>query len=270
LGYDAVDVFSHLTGEVSVGFYQAPDDAKVTPALIPNGFEFVEVLTGGVVYFEVDGVRRRFGRGAIFWHIAGDYTISETSSERPYRCMVFKFSASKRSRLWPRVGDWGDINGLDQFTEEALSSFHRLDCDIRLLSAYLYSALAWRQSISRRVDFERKERHSATSKAIKFIEDHYSETITVGDVARFAGISKSHLFTLFREDLGQGPHAVLREHRLLKARTRLASGENCIKEIAADCGFENIECFYRAFKQATGMSPGKFRDRNNPYALIGK
>ena len=262
-----MDLLDHLAGEVFVGYYHAPDHAQVVPTTIPTGFELVEILTAGTVYFEVEGRRREFGPGTIFWHLAGDSTICETTVENPYQCLVLKLSVLKRQRLRPRVGIWGDGKVLNRFADEVLSSFHRPDCDHRLLAAYVYSTLLWHSRISQSRDPERIERPSPISKAMKFIETNFAAGICVEDIAESAGISKSHLFTLFRGHFGQGPHGVLREHRLLKARTRLVSGEDGIKEIAAECGFENIECFYRAFKQTTGMTPGEFRTRNNPYPL---
>lgn len=46
----------------------------------------------------------------------------------------------------------------------------------------------------------------------------------------------------------------------------LAANKNTeIKAIAIECGFDNLEVFYRCFKRGTGTTPGEYRNRNQAY-----
>ena len=83
-------------------FYTAPSSHSPTPYQISPGIQLVEIIVDGVVYFEVDRVKRPCRRGTIFWHIAGDHTISETTREEPYRCLVMRFKALQDQRIAPQ------------------------------------------------------------------------------------------------------------------------------------------------------------------------
>ena len=84
-------MFDHIVKLRSVSRFAAPNDRKVIPVIIPPNTECIEILTGGTLYFEVDGERRTFRKGAVFWHVSSEYTIWETPLNDPYRCQVFHF-----------------------------------------------------------------------------------------------------------------------------------------------------------------------------------
>ena len=84
-------------------------------------------------------------------------------------------------------------------------------------------------------------------------------------MADFAGISRPYLFKLFKEELRTSPHQYLLKLRLNMAK-RLLAGENfSIKEIAAECGFESLEVFYRQFKASTQTTPADYRKQYSRY-----
>ena len=107
----------------AVGFFSAPSDRIVRPVGIGPGEELCEILTGGKVFFEQDGELRTFGRGTIFWHIAGDETICRTPSEDPYRCLTIRFTVMEDRRVMPRVSRWADEAGFEDFVHTRLSVF---------------------------------------------------------------------------------------------------------------------------------------------------
>ena len=86
----------------------------------------------------------------------------------------------------------------------------------------------------------------------------------MAQLAAKAGVSESYLYALFSKHLKSSPHQYLLNYRLRLARTRLAGSDDNIKLIAEECGFENLESFYRAFRRASGMPPGEYRRRQQP------
>ena len=99
-------MFEHIVKLRSISRFAAPDNRKVTPVIIPPNEECIEVLTGGTLFFEVDGERRTFRKGTIFWHVSRDYTIWDTPLNDPYRCQVFHFVTKQPNRTVPRVPFW--------------------------------------------------------------------------------------------------------------------------------------------------------------------
>lgn len=256
-------MFDHIVKLRSVSRFAAPDNRKVTPVIIPPNQECIEVLTGGTLFFEVDGERRTFRKGAIFWHVSRDYTIWDTPLNDPYRCQVFHFVTNPPTRMVPRVTVWHDTEMLDRFCSETFRAFHSGENDSPDLAAYCYSVLHWRASHSDSLPDELGP--APLRRAVKYLDGHFFSSITPYDVAKAAGISRPYLFKLFKEGLGISPHQYILKLRLDMAK-RLLAGENfSIKEIAAECGFESLEVFYRQFKSAANTTPADYRKQYSRY-----
>ncbi|MGE4564729.1 MAG: helix-turn-helix domain-containing protein [Victivallaceae bacterium] len=255
-------MYNHVRKLISISTYAAPSDRKVTPVQIPSGVELVELLTGGKIFFEVDGVERIFQTGAIFWHRAGEYTICRTPPENPYRCTVFRFEVDSLSRPCPRVSLWSSPDAALTFSEEALHLFHAGSAERAALTAYIYSAIAL-QGMSRRSEPHELPRNMRA--ALDYIERNFASPLTNEAIAGYAQISRPYLFTLFQKHFGQSPHRYLLKLRNNQAKLMLSGGDLPIKEIAAACGFESLEVFYRQFRRQTGLTPGEYRVKYSPY-----
>ena len=262
-----MDYLDNLNSLSHVGYFQASKVDKVKPHPILKGFELVEVLIGGKIFFNIDGNMQECHKGAIFWHIEDDYTLSLTDKNDPYCCMVFAFKVKQRRRPLPRVTYWDDLESLDKFSAEAMSCFHNKDYNCQIMGIYFYSQLYWQayKSLHRPVG---KEYPRALCKAVNYIERYLESNLTVDDIAHEADVSKPYLFALFQKHLNCSPHKYLTTCRLNRAKTRLSGTADTIKEIASNCGFESIECFYRAFKKHSGITPAAYRTKYSPYPRV--
>lgn len=93
-----------------------------------------------------------------------------------------------------------------------------------------------------------------------YIAEHYSEKITLEELASFANISVYHLSHIFKKCTGKSPNEYVNEYRLTMAADRLAHEDTQILNIAIDSGFNNISYFNRAFKRKYGMTPKEYRN----------
>lgn len=102
--------------------------------------------------------------------------------------------------------------------------------------------------------------HLALRKALANLGSHYAEPISLGDLARHAGVSPSHLSFLFRSAVGM-PFKVLLGHiRIRKAREMLsADSRPNITQVAMDVGYSDLSHFERSFRRIVGQSPREFR-----------
>jgi AraC-like DNA-binding protein len=242
----------------------APDDARVTPITIPENIELIEVLTGGEVFFEFDGKQRTFGKGTIFWHQSGDQTIFQTTSQAPYRCIVFGFQVTDFNRPAPRVSFWNPQADLDHFVSECQSLFHSKKLDVDILTLYIYGTLL-RHAMVKDDPSSRQNYPQTLDLALEFIHRHLGKKISIKDISKHSKISQPHLFKLFQTHLNSSPHQYILSQQLARARTMLAGSQLTIKEIANECGFGNLEVFYRRFHRETGMPPGEYRQKYLPY-----
>jgi len=96
-------------------------------------------------------------------------------------------------------------------------------------------------------------------KAIEYIAAHYSYSITVGDIADYVGLSRSHLFRSFETVLHQSPKEYLTGFRIRQACYLLKNSSLSITAIANSVGFESSLYFSKAFKKAKNMSPRDYK-----------
>ncbi len=94
---------------------------------------------------------------------------------------------------------------------------------------------------------------------IKYVELHYSEPVTVAEMADIAGFSESHFMRFFKETYGVSFITYLNDYRLsMAARLLLATEEN-ILDISQQVGFENLSHFNRQFKKKYSKTPREYR-----------
>ena len=100
--------------------------------------------------------------------------------------------------------------------------------------------------------------------ALEFVLERFGDRITVGDIAKKAHLSVSHLQREFQRIFGMTPSDYLLRVRLLMARRRLEQTNEPIGKLALDCGFYDQSHFTRAFRRATGLRPLDYRRRFSP------
>lgn len=94
---------------------------------------------------------------------------------------------------------------------------------------------------------------------IKYVENHYAEKITIGEIADVVGFSESHFMRYFKETMNTSFIEYLKDYRLAMSARLLQASEASILEISQEVGFENLSYFNRAFKKRYGVTPGQFR-----------
>ena len=99
-------------------------------------------------------------------------------------------------------------------------------------------------------------------KAAEFIENNYSDQITVDDIARTAGVSRSWLHRCFVRRFGISPTAHLRRVRMEQAKYLLESTGLRISEVACSVGYADALYFSRVFSGYVGESPTMYREKS--------
>lgn len=95
--------------------------------------------------------------------------------------------------------------------------------------------------------------------AIKLLEGHIEENITLAEIAASAGLSPFHFSREFKRATGVSPHQYLIRLRLERARDLLASTDLPIAEVALRSGFASQSHFTRYFRKLTATTPRAYR-----------
>ena len=94
---------------------------------------------------------------------------------------------------------------------------------------------------------------------VEYIEQHLQDPISLGLLAGLCALSEYHFARMFRQSFGLPPHQYLLARRLARARSLLRGGALPLGEVALMCGFSSASHFNQRFRQATGATPGDYR-----------
>jgi AraC-like DNA-binding protein len=102
--------------------------------------------------------------------------------------------------------------------------------------------------------------------ALRFVHGDPARRWTVDELAREAGSSPTVLAERFNAVLGEAPMAYVTGWRRQLAADRIRNSDDSFAAVAADVGYESEAAFNRAFKRVTGVTPGRWRDRETANA----
>lgn len=97
-------------------------------------------------------------------------------------------------------------------------------------------------------------------KILGFIQNNYSEEITLKDLASGASICEREVQRAFQNVIHQSPIQYLIQYRIGKACQMLDTGEQSIIEICNSCGFSSPSYFSKTFKKIVGCTPTEYRN----------
>lgn len=118
---------------------------------------------------------------------------------------------------------------------------------------YVTESMPAKDLNKRRRDLER------LSPALAYIEQNYSERISVAQLAEVLCLSPDRLGHLFRDGVGQAPLQYINEIRLRKAMNLLQTEEYTVTEVAQAVGFFDYNHFGRLFRRRYGCTPNQVR-----------
>lgn len=91
--------------------------------------------------------------------------------------------------------------------------------------------------------------------ALEYIAMHYTENISIGDVAAACYFSEYHFMRFFKKHVGMSCFDYIKNYRLEKAVELMNEEGMSILDASLSAGFRNLSYFYRAFKEKYNMTP---------------
>lgn len=101
-------------------------------------------------------------------------------------------------------------------------------------------------------------------KIVQYVEEHFSEKITIGSMAALTSYSKSHFMKFFRTNMGCGFTGWLNDYRLTMAARMLILSDESILEVSEAAGFSNLSYFNRLFRAKYRTTPLAYRKHGTP------
>ena len=98
----------------------------------------------------------------------------------------------------------------------------------------------------------------------QYVDQNYSEHISLREAARIAALEISYFCTYFRTKIGINFTEWLRQFRIEKAMELMKTSDFSITEVAYKVGFWDLKTFERAFKKYTLITPREFKKSVRP------
>ena len=97
------------------------------------------------------------------------------------------------------------------------------------------------------------------SEIVAYLNDHYQQDLSLGEVSERFGISKYYLSRMFKEITGFTLIEYLNSIRTKQAQKMLRTTTQSVTTISENVGFDSITHFGRVFKMITGSTPLQYR-----------
>lgn len=241
-------------------------------------FEFIYVYSGQMDYY-VDGKAVTIGpKQGIFvnsYHL--HYGFSKEKKECDFVCILFHPSllavstAYEQEYLLPVLKNqalpyilldtgekwqFGLLNSLIKIYEVSEKATATLEIVAEIFKIW---TLIYENSENAKAKRVTDKDLSTLKDMVGYIQKHYSETISLDDIAKAGYIGQSKCNRLFKKYLGTTPGLYLNHYRLDKSIWYLKNTDMTITEIASKMGFSGSSYFAESFHKQYGISPSKIR-----------
>ncbi len=109
-------------------------------------------------------------------------------------------------------------------------------------------------------NFNNKSIKLILRKAIDYIQEHYSEQVTLNEVAENIYVSTFYISRMFKKELGKSFVDYLNDVRIEKSKELLKDVKYKTYEVAEIVGISDPHYFSKLFKKYSGMTPSEYRE----------
>lgn len=110
---------------------------------------------------------------------------------------------------------------------------------------------------------KRKEYIELFNDTLDYIDNHFTEELSLSDIAANTGFSKFHFSRLFKQYTNYNFTDYLCFRRIKAAEELLETPGTSITDVAILSGFSSISTFNRLFKQQKGCTPSQYRKQSS-------
>lgn len=243
----------------------------------PPGFGYVDrverifylhfILSGAGSF---NGTRLGPGEGFLSWVNTAHTMIAD--ADDPWEYLWIGFTGSAAVRHLERCGLSPDrltfhFKRADHMTSCFQEMLYALHPDVHL-DLYLEGCL-----LSLFADLPACNLPSPTAappsyvmRATSYLRRHYTEDVTIGELAQALHINRQYLYRRFQAELGVTPHHYLTMLRLDRAKALLRDTDESVEAIAMQVGYSTYPPFANRFHTLCGLTPTQYRRQNRSSA----
>lgn len=99
---------------------------------------------------------------------------------------------------------------------------------------------------------------------LSFISEHYTEKLTLEQLAASIPMNKNYFCRFFQELTGYSPMEYVNYYRIESACEQLTVTDKSITEVALDCGFSDTSYFIKIFRKYKKITPAAYCQLTSP------
>ena len=227
-------------------------------------FKTVRKGSNSVLYFKPSVIRDEFTLEDLH---AGKYNEAFGTTVYQDYCLIcyFLYTKELENRIIPlSMVELNKLKSLIDSIDKELTAQHDGFWPCRSRS-YLMELLFFVEFLCQ--DFEGKnnilsEDDTTLSLIIEYLNEHYSDSITLESVTKKFNINRNKLNAIFLLSTGKTCLNYLMDLRIDMAKIILSNTEILISEVAGRVGYPDSNYFTKIFKKQTGLTPSVFRKNN--------
>jgi transcriptional regulator GlxA family with amidase domain len=219
---------------------------------------------------------QQYGRGAsVATFCIGVFLLAATGLLKGKRCATHWAEADNFRRLFPDVKLVPDKIITDEegiYTSGGAYSWLNLVLyiiekmagrDMAITCSKVFEIQLERNSQSVFMIFNPQKQHDdeAVKRAQEYIEQNYTERISVDDLAREVGVSRRNLERRFRKATYNSIVEYIQRVRIEAAKQTLEKERENVNEAMYKAGYNDSKAFRTTFKKLTGLSPLAYRNK---------
>ena len=234
--------------------------------------EIVRVLRGELSLY-LDNAEYLLCEGEVAF-VGSSVLHRATPRDCLYECVVFDLNLFVRNSPG-RVGEYALSALAGEIENRPISGEHELIRAVEALFSALatagayhelkvYSAIAdvlYLLYLTERVHktaHKHAGRRQSMTLVLDWIENNYTDHVSLSELARVAGSNEKYLCRFFKEYTGNSPVDYINRLRVERACLSMAEGDKSITDAALDCGFNDMSYFCKIFKRYKGMTPREY------------
>jgi len=105
----------------------------------------------------------------------------------------------------------------------------------------------------------RRENYKRLAVVREWIEDNFSRSLTLDELAGIAAMNHQHFLRLFNKVFHKTPHQYIIDRRIAEAKRLLLDPGMAVADVCLAVGWDSLGSFSQLFKQRTGQTPGEYR-----------
>ncbi|TWH47350.1 AraC family transcriptional regulator [Sporomusa sp. KB1] len=267
---DLANYFSKVNFTViDVIKWMVPPGKKHFGAFTPPCSGLIFPLRGRARMF-FDDIPYEMEPGKIFYAGPNLPLDKEVLGETEWELMIIHYEVYNNDKGFP--------GGLPHYQLDAVCSprltdlLYRLFCvsakrdSLSVRQAKSLFLAIWDEIVTCAVNRRNEKGQDLMGQAVKYINCHYMEPLSVPKMANQYGLNSKQFAYLFKKFIGKGPNEYVIECRVRRARELLCTTDCSVADISLCVGYSDPYYFSKLFKKHTGVCPIQcraFRERED-------